>query len=272
MEATPPPLSAPPSELPVVYYATRSGGATLDTGGSGGNPFAAALIEVADEGVGLRDLSNRLREVTAAISRGLQQPECVGSPRRPAWRWERGSESSRESRMALVLVVSDYSASAWGPDASLPGAARDERRIAAMFAKHGFSVEQGVGTSRSELLHALGTFRRRSRDADVAALYCTGHGVELDGIVYLLPGDFPPPERLVAPRVRRYAIGVPRMTRATAATEQNLLFFAGCRTHLLDGAGKRAAEAADALVPRRPREHSVGILTSATPETPSEHS
>ena len=106
-----------------------------------------------------------------------------------------------------------------------------------MFAQQGFSVVQGVGSRRSDLLLALAAFRRRSRKADVAALYSTGHAIELDNTVYLLPGDFRPPGKLEAPLVRRNTISVPRMTRATAATRQNLVFFAGCRTHPLDETG-----------------------------------
>ena len=60
-----------------------------------------------------------------------------------------------------------------------------------MFATNGFSVGQGVGPRKTDILAALRAFRRRSSQADVGVIYCTGHGIESDGQVFLLPGDFP---------------------------------------------------------------------------------
>jgi len=234
-----------PSTL--VYYATRSGGSTKDEGEGGGNPFASALIEVAGEGLELRSVARRLRKLTAEKSDRWQRAECVGTPRLPAWRLRQEPDPKRESRRALVLVVSDYSDSRF---ASLPGAARDERRIAAMFAQLGFSVEQGVGRRREDLLGALASFRRRSRSADIAAIYSTGHGFELDGIVYLVPGDFP--AEAGASQLRRYGISVPRMTTAASAAGQNLVLFAGCRTYARDDPASGAREPLKSGSSRRP--------------------
>lgn len=214
----------------LVYYATRSGGTTLDTGEGGGNPFASALIDVAGEkGLELRSLERRLREVTRVKSSGVQVVESFGDTAVPSWRIG-ASLSETERRAALVLVVSDYSGLRAG--ATLFGAARDERRIAAMLAQHGFSVEQGVGPRREELVQALASFKRRSQRADVAVVYSTGHGVEVDGVVYLLPGDYPLRGGLGTAELRRHAIGVPRMANAASAAKQNLVFFAGCRSHV----------------------------------------
>jgi hypothetical protein len=216
----------------LVYYATRSGGTTLDTGEGGGNPFASALIEVAGERtLRLRNLAMRLRKLTAAKSRGHQVVECLGDPRLPAWRFQEDLGLRRERRSALVLVVSDYSGSR--PGASLIGAARDERRIAAVLAQHGFSVDQGIGPRRHDLIKALVSFRRRSQCSDVGVIYSTGHGVELDGIVYLLPGDYPMQQGFGSALLRRHAVSVTQMVKAAAAGGQNLVFFAGCRTHVL---------------------------------------
>jgi hypothetical protein len=215
----------------LVYYATCSGGSTLDAGEGGGNPFASALIEVAaDEELELRGLGERLREATRAKSGGFQAVEWDGEARLSSWRI--GAEPRPgERRSALVLVVSDYSG--FGAP-TLAGAARDERRIAAMLAQHGFSVEQGVGPRREDLVEALAAFKRRSRRADVAVVYSTGHGIEVGGVVHLLPGDYPIRNGFRAADLRRYAVGVPRMTSAASAAKQNLVFFAGCRSHVRD--------------------------------------
>ena len=216
---------------PLVYYATSSGGTTLDTGEGGGNPFASALIEVAGEKtLRLRNLATRLGKLTAAMSQGHQVIECRGDPHLPDWQFTENNHLAKEKRDALVLVVSDYSAS--GTGMSLPGAARDEQRIAAMLAQYGFSVDQGIGPRRHELTGALASFRHRSRGSDIAIIYSTGHGVECDGTVYLLPGDYPVHEGYKKALLRNRAVSVSRIISAASAGTQNIVFFAGCRSHV----------------------------------------
>lgn len=214
-----------------IYYATRSGGTTLDVGEGGGNPFASALIELADEPeLRLRDLAPRLRAMTVEKSRGHQIVECVGSAYRSTWSFLNQPRVWQERREALVLVVSDYSM--LSPGASLRGAAGDERRISVMFAQHGFSVTQAIAPPREALVAALRAFKRRSQHADIGVIYSTGHGIELENEVFLLPGDYPLERGFGHSQLRRYAVGVEQMAEAACALRVNLVFFAGCRTHV----------------------------------------
>lgn len=211
-----------------LFFGSRSGAPTLDRDEFGGNPFATSLIELAaDSGTTLRNLPTRLERATAARTQRRQIPEAIVPEERPAWRWTLGAGSRSESRTALVLVVSDYSA--W-PVPSLRGAAWDERRISAMLAGHGFSVTQGVAPTRRALLQALGDFARVSRRADTAVLYSTGHGVEAEGEVFLMPGDYPVDSGFRPGRLRARAVSVVRMVDACRGARVNLTFFAGCRT------------------------------------------
>jgi len=98
-----------------------------------------------------------------------------------------------------------------------------------MLARNGFSVIQGVGPSREEILLALDTFCEASRDADMAILYSTGHGRECDGQVYLIPGDFPLKKGFGSEALARNAVPVEKITEACIASTMNLVFFAGCR-------------------------------------------
>jgi len=224
---------APALNTTLVFYATCSGGTTFDTGDGGGNPFASALIESANEKtLRLRNLAASLEELTAAGSHGHQVIEWSGDVHLPDWRFQAEQGLAGEKRSALVLVVSDYSCS--GLDTPLTGAARDERRIAAMLAQSGFSVDQGTGPRRHELIRALMSFRRCSRLSDIAIIYSTGHGVEYDGTVYLLPGDYPVHEGFGKAQLQNHAVSVPRIVNAAFARTQNIVFFAGCRTHASD--------------------------------------
>lgn len=215
----------------VTAYATQAGSATLDTGEGGGNPFASALVTLAkDPALTLGALSSRLCSLTAELSGGVQTPEVTGRVLHGGWHWALEPGDRQESRQALVLVVSDYSAGR--PGASLVGAARDERRISAMLARDGFSVVQGIGPTRRELLSALDEFSDRSRTADVAVLYSTGHGFQAGEVAYLVPADYPMELGFGRTSLGSHGVSVDRMARACAGRRVNLVFFAGCRTRV----------------------------------------
>jgi hypothetical protein len=61
-------------------------------------------------------------------------------------------------------------------------------------------------------------------------VYSTGHGLECNGSVYLLPGDYPLAEGCSPPQLRAKAVSVDRIAAACRAARLNLVFFAGCRT------------------------------------------
>jgi hypothetical protein len=125
--------------------------------------------------------------------------------------------------------VSDYSLHGLQP---LYGAAVDERRISAMLAAHGFTVAQGIAPTREALNAALRAFSKQSRRFDVALVYCTGHGVEFDGQVFLLPGDYPFRGGYSRASLLAKAISITKVASATQGTKLNLVFFAGCRTRV----------------------------------------
>lgn len=71
----------------------------------------------------LRNLATRLGKLTTAMGEGHRNIECRGDTHLPDWEFTENNHQARTKRDALVLVVSDYSAS--GADMSLLGAARD---------------------------------------------------------------------------------------------------------------------------------------------------
>ena len=211
-----------------VCYATQSGGTTIDRDSQGGNPFATALIELSSASdVKITDFSRRLRELTAKLSHGHQHPEWVGDEPNVDWRLPNPVMGPRNRRVALVLIVSDYGALG---STSLDGAAWDELRVSSMLARNGFSVTQGVGSSRKQLLAALKMFGEVSRQSDMAIVYSTGHGREAKGNVYLVPGDYPIANGFAEEELIRSAIDVARLSEVCSARIMNLVFFAGCRT------------------------------------------
>lgn len=217
-----------PPNTPYLFYGTSPGQPALDGDEQGGNPFASSLIEVvADPRARLRSWPALLRKKTSQRTTGVQVPQALPGSGDPGWRLAEPFGVRPESRLALVLVVSHYLA----PQApALFGARLDERRIAAMWASHGFSVTQGVAPSRRALLAALRAFAARSAGCDTAAIYSTGHGVEADGQTYLLPGDYPFDQGYSPVALRRHALPVDRLVTSARGRQLNLVFFAGCRT------------------------------------------
>jgi hypothetical protein len=215
------------SRSPLIF-ATRSGGTTIDRDSFGGNPFATALIQLAGgPAISLRRFPNRLRALTTRASRGHQVPQWTEWPPDLDWHFQIDPGSRQERRCALVLVVSDYSKAGLAP---LGGAAHDERRVSAMLAANGFSVVQGIAPTRAALLTALRDFSRLAPSHDAAVVYCTGHGIESAGNVYLLPGDYPVRRGCSADLLEARAVSVDRIAMACRASTVNIVFFAGCRT------------------------------------------
>ena len=221
-----PGAAEPRAAAPLVAYACESGEVTLDRSDGGGNPFASALVELlARPSLTGAEFPSQLTALTEKKSRGLQTPELVATGNFPV-SWALKPVPAAEIRVAWVFVYSDYR-KAGGP--RLPGAERDLRRVTAALSAAGFRVETVLNPTREELRAAMEELSRRSRDADVAALYLTGHGVEHDGRVYLLPGDYSPdddPERFP-----EFALPVASLAEFLKARRANLVFYGGCRTY-----------------------------------------
>ena len=135
-----------------------------------------------------------------------------------------------EKRVALVIVVSDYIKS--GGAQSLPGARKDAKRIASAFTNAGFETEVALDLSLDQMRDKLTSFRVTSLTSDWAAIYTTGHGVEVNGTVFLLPGDYPITERNSAIKAR--ALPLPEIAQTPSAKQANLIFYAGCRDNPFD--------------------------------------
>lgn len=90
-----------------------------------------------------------------------------------------------ETRVALVIANGAYTRVA-----PLPNPGRDGNLVAQSLRRAGFStVEVDQDLSKSAFDRALLNFRRLADNADVALIYFAGHGLEVDGVNWLLPVD-----------------------------------------------------------------------------------
>ncbi|MDD1527265.1 caspase (peptidase) [Bradyrhizobium sp. WBOS7] len=99
--------------------------------------------------------------------------------------WLGTGAAHAEKRVALVMGNSAYK-----NVARLANPANDAALVGGMFRKAGFDiVDIKLDLTGSEMRKALREFGGKVRDAGVAVVYYAGHGIELDGVNYLIPTD-----------------------------------------------------------------------------------
>ena len=86
----------------------------------------------------------------------------------------------------VALVVGN---SAYAEIGTLPNPGNDAADVAAALGRLGFEVQTVRDADRAGMNAALRGFTRRSVGADVALVFYAGHGLEMDGVNYLVPVD-----------------------------------------------------------------------------------
>jgi len=95
-----------------------------------------------------------------------------------------GSDGVIDNRKALVIGNSKYLHSV-----PLPNTANDATAIGQTLAALGFTVSMGIDLSDSSMREKLQAFSRSLRPGDVSVFYYAGHGLQIDGLNYLIPVD-----------------------------------------------------------------------------------
>jgi hypothetical protein len=90
-----------------------------------------------------------------------------------------------EKRVALVIGNSAYT-----HVGLLPNTPRDATAMADLLTQAKFdSVDLKTDVTVSALRAAVRDFAQKAQDADIAVIYYAGHGIEVDGVNYLIPVD-----------------------------------------------------------------------------------
>ena len=132
---------------------------------------------------------------------------------------------SAAGRVALVVGNSDYAAIG-----ALPNPGNDAADVSAALGRLGFDVTTVQDADRVDMNEALRTFTRESVGADVALVFYAGHGLEMDGVNYLVPVD----ARLERDTdVRFEAVDLDDVLAATAGAELRVVILDACRNNPL---------------------------------------
>jgi uncharacterized caspase-like protein len=90
-------------------------------------------------------------------------------------------------RTALILGVGAYDNAP-----PLVNPKNDVTAVSARLREIGFSVTTALDPMAADAAQIIDGFVRASQDADIALVYYSGHGVQVDGENYLIPRDFNP--------------------------------------------------------------------------------
>lgn len=130
-----------------------------------------------------------------------------------------------QSRFALVIGNTQYSTAG-----QLPNATQDAETIGAALAKAGFSVEIRTNLNLDAFDDALDLLEARVADHDVVAFYFAGHGLQHDGVNYLLPVD----AEVRTPRaLQRETIQLDQVLDILQMARVALVFLDACRNNPL---------------------------------------
>jgi hypothetical protein len=91
-------------------------------------------------------------------------------------------------RVALVIGCGKYRAPGV-PELSTPVNDAQKMAVALRKAPLSFDVVEGADASRNQFFEKLDEFRTRARGAKVVMVYFSGHGIEAEGVNYLIPVD-----------------------------------------------------------------------------------
>jgi tetratricopeptide (TPR) repeat protein len=159
----------------------------------------------ASENGGRADVSKSARDTAearlAALSSGIAQPKFAAAPARAtstssvptpvvatpvvAPALAKATAAKQGRRAALVIGNSAYKSVP-----ALDNPRRDAEKMAGALRAVGFdSVTLATDVSREKMIEALRTFAAAADKSDWAMVYYAGHGIEVNGVNYLIPVD-----------------------------------------------------------------------------------
>ena len=139
--------------------------------------------------------------------------------------------ASAADRIALVIGNSVYQ-----HVSALPNPGNDAADLGASLRRLGFDVTAVPDAGLAELTRALRQFARRSSGVEVALVFYAGHGMEMDGVNYLVPVD----ARLERDTdVKFDTVPLDRVLEATRGAALRVVILDACRNNPLAASMQR---------------------------------
>lgn len=136
-------------------------------------------------------------------------------------------------RVALLIANSKY-----GSQAQLRNPPNDARLLGDALRRAGFKVmDVPPELGRQAMLDALAEFSKEAKHADAAFVYFSGHGMEVDGVNYLLPIDASLTTRSEAPG---QTVDLSSMIESAAGARLRFVVIDACRDNPFLGSARGA--------------------------------
>jgi uncharacterized caspase-like protein len=129
--------------------------------------------------------------------------------------------ASNEKRFALVIGNGAYAGSA-----RLDNPLADSEAIAARLTRHGFQVYLERNLTRQQMVAAIQKFSMDASEADLSVLYFAGHGVQINGVNFLVPIDVGTSD---ATRMGFDAVPLNTLIESALPGKARLVFLDACR-------------------------------------------
>ena len=131
-------------------------------------------------------------------------------------------------KYALVIGNGSYQAV---PELDTP--VNDANTMAATLSDLGFIVDKGIDLTQQQMENIIRNFRSRIGSDDTALFYYSGHGVEVEGINYLIPIEIP--KDMI--RYKGIPVNVVLDKMEEAQSRVNIVILDACRSNLKGGKG-----------------------------------
>ena len=179
--------------------------------------------------------------------------------------WLAAADTAEAQRVALVIGIADYT---FSPKLLNPH--RDATRLSATLEQLGFAVTTVLDSDLNQFVEGLERFYARAEGAEAALFYYAGHGLQLEGINYLVPRDA---QLRSEARVRQEAIALQDIISSLERRSKiTLIFLDACRDNPLAevlqrslGGGSRSATVARGLAPMSIRNPDMLLVFAAAP-------
>ncbi len=132
---------------------------------------------------------------------------------------------NQEKRLALIIGNADYE-----HGGKLKNPVNDANLMAATLSKLGFKVTKLTNAGVRQMQSAAIAFTKKIKDYDVALFYYAGHGIQVDGINYLIPIDAQLEDQL---SVRYEAFNISDINYAFRqnSSNMNIMILDACRNN-----------------------------------------
>ncbi len=145
----------------------------------------------------------------------------------------RAPQSQVQEAHALVIGNSDYRGSA-----RLENPTRDAQAMSAKLRALGFKVTELGNTNRAQMVKGLSEFTRTASKADLTLLFYAGHGMQVQGVNYMIPVDM----NLNDPsQATLQAVSLSQVVEQYMPGKTKLVFLDACRDNPIVSAGVRGA-------------------------------